>query len=231
MIQVLVHAMLKRILISLTLLGLISAQPVMARPTPWTWTQTWQVIQQPVEQESPDFCDPTTNQCSGARCTISGTDTCVYNPTNCGWDSDDSEQWQGFGTVVKNESHSLSWCVIADGYDGAGGDQHRIQARIFSQTPDVTISFTNDYGVSYPQPVPILSGKNFIWLYCERDITDQGKPISYYPVIPNSNGGTGEIVNYTLNVTTGAIKGSASLQVNTSAGNSGPNDLGCPVNY
>ena len=168
-------------------LAFLALALMLARP-PRSFVSQWDVRQYPVEQESPDKTHP---------------ETWVGNPTACDWDVDDASDQVYSGTLPRGSTVSASRCVMADGYDNTGGDEHRVEAYVVSTKPDLTVTLANDQGLSW-HPLPTPDGHGYQWLVCTRDLTWLGRPISDYPVVPDSNGGTGFGVSYALTVTGGA---------------------------
>lgn len=170
--------------------------PAFARPVAATsgFVSQWDVRQYPVEQESPDFFfGPGTHP-----------ETWVGNPTPCDWDLDDASDQVFSATLAKTSTVSASRCVMADGYDNYGGDAHRIEVYVVSTKNDLTVTLTNDQGQSWHPIVGSDGGHGYKWLVCARDHTWDGHPISDYPVVPSSNGGTGFAVTYALTITGGS---------------------------
>lgn len=175
---------MKRVAIAVALCAMV-AIPAQAA----TFTSQWDVRQYPVEQESPDRTRP---------------ETWIVNPTACDWDVDDASDQVYTHTLPKGALVMASRCVMADGYDNVGGDAHRVEVYVVSTKNDLTVILTNDQGQSWHPVAGPDGGHGYRWLVCARDHTWEGRPIADYPVVPNSNGGTGFAVTYTLAVTGGA---------------------------
>jgi hypothetical protein len=138
---------------------------------------------QPVEQQSPDFFfGPGTHP-----------ETWVNNPTPCSWDVDDHESLVGTGNVAASVSGSL--CVVSDGlYSFAHYEV--AQVSVHAATDNLTVTLSNDFGQSWVIPA-LGSGHSFTYVLCIAQI----RP-GPYPTIPDSNGGYGFIVTYTLTIAT-----------------------------
>ena len=165
-----------------------------AASTGWTW-QRRDDIQQPVEQQSPNFFD-----CGGSLgpvyCAFEPS-TWVGNPTSCIWDVDDYIDMFGSGTLAKDQAVSTTVCAIADGYDNFAVDNHPVEVLTTSGTDALLVTLTSDNGVTFTA-TPQYDKVNRGWTYriCTADATP-----GPYPVIDGSNGGTGVVVNWTLTVT------------------------------
>jgi hypothetical protein len=175
--------------VSLFLIGISSGSAKGANSQPLVLTQGAYEFQYPVEQESPNYFF---NNCGGnpgnPNCDSS---TWVNNPTNCAWDSDDFIDVSGSGYISGSISGSL--CVIADQYDNFSNDNHPVQVSVTSQSKNLTVTLSNDQGV-FISATPLANGAGS-WAYKICHIDETNGP---YPVIANSNGGTGFSVNYTL---------------------------------
>jgi len=167
-------------------------------PQPLMFGVLGQDLQNPVEQQSPNFMQydcgsngtPTNRGCDPS--------TWVNNPTSCVWDVDDYIDVTGYGTLNGTASGSL--CIVADGLNYIGGDNHPIQVRVTAQSQNLVVTLKNDQGVSVVagRPTPFAGGTgggNWAYTICTSDLTS-----GPYATIADSNGGTGRIVNYTLTV-------------------------------
>ena len=141
-------------------------------------------IDQPVEQESPDyFFGPRTHP-----------ETWVTNPTGCDWDVDDWTAEQGTGDLAGGASVSTTICLVADQYDNFGGDNHAIAVGVSSTSPDLIVTATNDFGRDERAGVE-PDGHGYRYQICTSDST-----AGPYPSIADSNGGTGLVVTWTVTV-------------------------------
>lgn len=185
-------------------IGATLLHPANAGNAGLVFTQDWVQIQQPVEQQSPDFFGgPGTHP-----------ETWVTNPTPCDWDVDDAQSWAGSGAIAANASVSTSLCVVSDGlYSFAHYEV--AQASIHASTDRLVVTLSNDQGQSWLVPAA-PSGHDFNYVLCLAQL----RP-GPYPTIDGSNGGYGIRVTYTLTITT---TGHAARGVNAvlqSVGNGG----------
>lgn len=156
-----------------------------------SWNQTGTVEQQSCPSGGPAWpdCDPA---------------TWVNNPTGsllngpCAWDVDDNFDFDGFGYVDAGTTRSGVRCVVADAYNNWGGDDHMLFATVNAPANTLTVTLSNDQGVSLPM-APVVNGSGYRYYVCHVDHTP-----GPYPTIAGSNGGTGTVVTYTLSVTAGA---------------------------
>ena len=173
-----------RIILGAVLFVLLAAPAHASGPQPLTIYRDWTQHQDPVEQESPNFFD---NNCgfnpANPACDPS---TWVTNPTDCTWDVDDSTADMGFGYLTGTVTDSL--CVVADEYDNFGGDDKRIEARVYAPANTLTVTFQGQ------SVIPVVSGSGFEWLACVHEHETVFGPI------PVSNGGTGRILTFDLMV-------------------------------
>jgi hypothetical protein len=154
--------------------------------------------------------------------------TCVHYPyppeppLSCNWDVDDWSRFEAYGTQPKGATSSVSTCVVADGYENYGGDNHRISVKVYAATPGMTVTLTNSQGLSWSMiPVYDSSLHLYLWTMCIFDRTGYPNPIDWYPVIAGSNGGTGIPVTYTLTLTAGDrdVRKVAAIFIDGSEGN------------
>lgn len=182
--------MKKLIILLFASLFLFGAKP----STNLTFTRNSVDHQQPVEQQSANFFY---NNCGGnpnnPACDPS---TWVYNPTNCDWDLDDHESWVATGDIPANTTVSANSCQVSDGLISYG-HWESFQASVSTNIPNLLVKVTNDFGDSWTlTPVSIGKGQ-YNYVLCGY----QNRP-GPYPTIPDSNGGYGFIVTYTLSITT-----------------------------
>lgn len=171
-----------------TLLVALPAAAARGGPQEFSFVLHQREIQQPVEQESPNFF----------ACMVDPSVTCdpstwVYNPTTCVWDVDDGVDWiAGAAPLVVGATVTVSDCLIADGLFSFG--HHHVQASVSATSPDLAVTMTNDAGFSIPA-TRIAQGSGWQYRICSYDST-----LGPYQTIPDSNGGFGRIVNYTLTI-------------------------------
>jgi len=153
-------------------------------------------IQDIVEQQSPDYF---LNDQNPFYCThdLDGTphpDTCVHNPTDCGWGPDDSESRTGTGLVTAGSTISTTMCIVWDGSVSSGVNKHIFKAFVNAPSLGLTVTLSDSHGNSW-QANPVAMGNGYRWTICHNDQTP-----GPYPTIPDSNGGYGVIVTYTFTV-------------------------------
>ena len=192
-----------------------------AGSTSWGWQQA-QNIQQPVEQQSPNFFF-----CGGAlgpvNCAFDPS-TWVSNPTGCVWDMDDYIDVSGNGDLPKGQTMSTTTCAVADGFDNYGNDNHPVEVLVTAPTNALTVTLVNDFGVSFTA-TPVYSRAARAWQFqiCTRDTTP-----GPFPVIDGSNGGTGTIVNWPRSVTNDSNQTLRRARAVFDIGGYGLYDTGCP---
>lgn len=133
-----------------------------------------------VEQQSPP-ASPTCSSPTGN----------VVNPTPCVWTTDQWIEDQGTGSLDGGVSVPDGICLIAD-----GRILHRIRVTGTSSSPNLQVVLSSDAGEHTTIPAVQVDGNTWSYSFCER-----GPTFSSYPTIPDSNGGFGVQVNYTLTVT------------------------------
>ena len=150
-------------------------------------------LQQPVEQQSPNFFYICHNEKSAPYpCDPS---LWVTNPTTCDWDVDDSSDQTGQGDLVPGGSAATDRCVISDGFIHYTGDKHQITAWVIAKSPNLVVTLTSDYG-TFKTAVPVQrEDRWYNYIICHVDKTP-----GPYPIIPDSNGGIGVPATYTMSV-------------------------------
>ena len=188
----------------------------------WTWQRSGD-IQQPVEQESPNFFF-----CGGSagplNCAFDPS-TWVTNPTGCAWDVDDYTDLLGANAIAKDQTVSTSVCAVADGYDNYGFDNHPVQTVTTASTDALVVTLASDNGSSFTA-IPQYDKASRAWTYriCTVDRTP-----GPYPVIDGSNGGTGIVVNWTLTITNASGQPQRKVTSMLQLGGWGLFDTGCPA--
>jgi hypothetical protein len=152
-----------------------------ANPQPFAFSPgTSSISRSCVEQES----DPP--DCSGAV---------VTNPTVCVWTVDQQFSDVALGRLSAGTSGSDHLCLISDGVLNYSGEPHWVEVSIFANSPDLTVTLSDSAGQAWTaRPSP---GASKTWTYA---LCEPGALLSSYPIIPNSNGGTGVQVDYTVTV-------------------------------
>ncbi|HSX23496.1 MAG TPA: hypothetical protein VLE74_00115 [Candidatus Saccharimonadales bacterium] len=151
-------------------------------------------IQYPVEQESPNFFF-----CGGSQGPIKcafDQSTWVRNPTSCVWDVDDYIDRSGTGNVAGGTTATDTTCLIADSYTNYGGDRKTIEVNISSSSSNLQVSLVNSNGVKWAA-TPVAQKRGYLYALCIKDPTAGSMT---FPVLANSNGGTGQRVDYTLSI-------------------------------
>jgi hypothetical protein len=129
----------------------------------------------------------------------------VYNTTRCAWNDQDKVVNLGTGDLSSSTANTI--CLIADYDDSARGNYPKhvtFQVYAASNTLDVTLA--NDFGNVWHSPPSVASGNKRLWELCIADpIADTGNvdeinPLTYWPEVYGTNGGRGQIVNYTLTI-------------------------------
>lgn len=193
---------LKSISLFITILIVLAFGSVSAKGDITYFNPQLPVLQYPVEQESPNYFY---NNCGGnpsnPNCDPS---TWVNNPTDCAWDVDDSIYWEAYNRhgmgLSTGSTTSISLCIIADGYDNYWGDNHTVLTTIqATKDPGITATITNNQGFNQ-ELVRSGSQNNYSWSFCTVDLTGFPNPPAWYPLIDNSNSGTGIPVVYTLTI-------------------------------
>lgn len=157
-------------------------------------------IQNPVEQESPNFFD---NNCgidpANPACDPS---TWVRNPTACIWDVDD---WDDAftTTAVINGTLTVSLCVIADEFDSYAGDNKRWGAKVVSKSSALDIHVTSSLRETWLSGPPVkVDHGQFAYEVCGGEMRDHAYPTQGpFDAIADSNGGVGKRIDFTLSVT------------------------------
>lgn len=153
-------------------------------PAPIGFVRQYVVTQNYIEQQSPDYY-------SGVRLF---PETWVKNPWSgttreCGWDVDDAHADVASGTLPAGEKIATSYCIVGDGFNSFGGDNHRVEAYVLGEA-GLTVRLTSDRGYS---ETAVFSGGSYLICHVEN----MPGP---YPVVDGSNGGTGLRETYTLTV-------------------------------
>jgi hypothetical protein len=170
-------------------------------PQPLRFSPGQMTRQEPVEQQSPNYF--TNNPCCPQNWDPS---LWVSNPTLCAWDVDDTllEDGGSGWTLDPAASVTTALCLISDGYDNFGGDNHVVLAQVQADTPGLSVTVGSDQGGQWVlSPVPIASrgSQQYAYTFCHIDTTGSPNPPNWYPVVADSNGGTGLPVIYSLAVT------------------------------
>lgn len=187
-----------RRLIVLVAVLLVAAAPV--RAAGLSYTLLGSDRQSPVEQESPDFFfnENNTYYCTHNADGTLHPDTCVHNPTPCIWDVDDYSSDIGSGDVPASSSITDTKCIIADGFNNYGGDDKHIQFYVSAKTASLTVTVSDSVGGLWIA-VPVAGSRGtYTYVICTREHYP-----GPYPMVPDSNGGTGQRIDYTATITTG----------------------------
>lgn len=164
----------------------------------------------------------------------SGQEFWVYNPMlpTCDWDIDDWQRWEASGTLTKNTSSIVSVCIVADDtrysdpVTGQQGFNHRISITIGAANNNMMVTLSNDHGETWVVPAT-KSGNGYLWKTCIFDMTGYPNPLSWFPEIPDSNGGRGIASTYTLTLA-GGVRDTRQVSARFVAGSEGNTHWGCP---
>jgi hypothetical protein len=135
----------------------------------------------------------------------------VYNTTGCAWNDEDDMENLGRGDLSGSTNDTI--CLVAD-YDdtrGIGSAYPKlIIFKVYAPSDTLDVSLSNDVGNSWHSPPSIPSTNLRLWQLCVADpVADSANVglsnLSYWPEIAGTNGGRGQIVNYTLHIT--SLKG------------------------
>jgi hypothetical protein len=130
-------------------------------------------------------------------------DPLVFPPTTpeCAWDSDDAISMYGSGDLAGNATSGITFCVIHDSFDHPEYSRHPTAVILDAPSAALSVQITNDgdptLDVTAPPPVAIKGGYEYHVCFTRRI----GVVGQQFPVIPYSNGGTGQQVETTVQVT------------------------------
>jgi hypothetical protein len=175
-----------------------SSQPVKVQQSGSAVSLTFQQgplndnIQQPVEQQSPDFFfGPGIHP-----------ETWVNNPTGCVWDADDELERQSVGRQYLDPGVTVNdqLCMIADwaGYSYGG---HHAGVHFSSNSPNIAVSITFAPGWTFTVPGvfdPVT--RNYDYNGCQRAPWYIEGDLALQPIL-NSNGGVGVPTKVKLTIT------------------------------
>lgn len=143
-------------------------------------------------------------------CGPSGDPSCqVKNRTrsaegdHCAWGDQDTVLRAGGGYVEGTFVDRL--CIVAD-YDGSYGPANKLYPKgifvnVSAPRNTLVVSLDNDAGGHWNAGPSVAGGNRRLWRICTTDTVADGRPLSEWPEVPDSNGGRGQIVQYTLTVT------------------------------
>lgn len=124
---------------------------------------------------------------------------------HCAWNDQDTILRAGGGYVEGTFTDQL--CLVAD-YDGSFGPSNElypkgIYVNVSAPSNTLAVSLDNDAGGHWEAGPSVANGNRRLWRLCVTDPVafQVQSSLSEWPEVPNSNGGRGQIVNYTLNVT------------------------------
>lgn len=130
----------------------------------------------------------------------------VYNTTGCVWNDQDERTNIGTGDLTGTTSNTI--CMVADYDDSSRGNYPKhITFQIYAASDTLNIILSNDSGSVWYAAPSVKSGNKRKWELCVADpVADTGNvdeinPLTYWPEIPGTNGGRGQIVNYALDIT------------------------------
>lgn len=129
----------------------------------------------------------------------------VYNNTGCAWNDQDNIVNLGDGSLAGSTSNTI--CLVSD-FDDSSHSQYpkAILYKVYAASDTLDVSLTNDMGNTWHAPPSTIENNQRVWQMCVADpVADAANinesTISTLPIVPNSNGGHGKIVNYTLHLT------------------------------
>jgi len=129
--------------------------------------------------------------------------TWVINPTQCAWNDQDPIMGGGDGNTPADGVGVLSNCLIADWAAFAPTYPKRIALKVLAPKEGLQIALRNDAGYAWDVPPSVQEGNRRVWRLCVRDPVARAyteEDLLIYPEIPGSNGGRGQLVNYTLEI-------------------------------
>lgn len=192
--------------------ALFSFQPVVAggqNPlAPWRGQGD---IQDPVEQQSPDWKYPD-NAYNIWQCTHDGTyeeyqagggvvtaDNCVHNPTRadnppCIWDADDHWYVEEVGMLDRGLAVTFHLCRIDDSSWNCC-NQSTFEFEVSAPGNTITVTGYDTLGHIW-NPTPVPSDNRLLWTVCQYD-----DYIGPFDPIANSNGGYGKRVDAYVTIT------------------------------
>jgi hypothetical protein len=142
-------------------------------------------------------------------CGPAGDPSCqVFNRTasalgdKCAWNDQDSILRAGGGYVEGTFTDRL--CIVAD-YDGSYGPANElypkgIYVNVSAPADTLAVSLDNDAGAHWDAGASVPDGNRRLWRVCVTDTVADGRPLSEWPEVPDSNGGRGQLVEYMLSV-------------------------------
>jgi hypothetical protein len=153
--------------------------PALAAPEPFALVTDRKSVDCTVEQQSVGYLgDP----CPGP--------TVVNNPTDCPWDTDDYwSMYEPSGTIASGEVVTAQLCAIAD-----GTIRSPVDATVRAKHPKLHVRMDSSDGRSWIA-VPVRDGNVYAYTICADNFL---RPP--HPIVPDSNGGTGTLVTYTLTI-------------------------------
>ena len=155
-----------------------------AGPPPLNLVQTWKSVACNVEQQTIRWYgsfDPAA-PCPGPNV--------VNNPTDCPWDIDDSWTKQGEGKIETGQVVTAEFCAIADGTHAASVD-----AGVSAKHDQLIVSLAASDGRSW-SAVPVKVGSIYRYVICADNLLQ----LFPHPEVPDSNGGQGTFVTYSLTI-------------------------------
>lgn len=160
-----------------------AARPVHAGPGPLALVTDWYQIACNVEQQTFNvYGDFNINDpCPGP--------TVVNNPTGCMWDYDDAWSKRGIGSIARGAVVTASLCAIADGSHTApvdawvGANHNKLIVRLNASDGRTWLALPVSIQGGYEYPI---CADNFMY--------------GPHPEVPDSNGGHGTLITYTLTV-------------------------------
>lgn len=176
---------MKKLLSILLLFTLVAAKPVGGGNDPLTLITDRKSVACNVEQQTIRLYG-TFNPLSPCP-----SEFVVNNPTGCPWDIDDAWSMVDLsGTISTGQIVTASLCAIADGTHRAPVD-----AAVYAKHPYLLIKLEGSDGRVWVAS-PVKTGNNYEYTICGDNFIQKFP----HPEVPNSNGGQGTYVTYTLTI-------------------------------
>jgi hypothetical protein len=126
------------------------------------------------------------------------------NITGCAWNDEDELGVVGSGSLAGTSTGSV--CLVSDFATGSPTPYPKaVIFRVSAPKNTLSVSLSNDVGDSWQSPPPFVYKNQYWWQLCIQDPVAtrkawDGQDTNTWPLIPGTDG-YGQIVNYTLSVT------------------------------
>lgn len=129
-----------------------------------------------------------------------------YGEPACAWNDQDDMLRVGSGYVDPSAPSTDRLCLISDltSAPGITNRPHSIYVNVYAPQNTLQVGLANDVGDRWTAGPPVPSGSGWLWRLCVRDpVADRAgitstAGLGFWPVIPDSNGGRGQRVEYSL---------------------------------